>query len=105
MKRALLALACIMLQSCSFAVSRGVDPRDNGPASGNIGSGPGNPNAVGVVAGPMFWDWLRMTFMPNKRDDVPPPPPPPDLKPDVKSNLEVDCTDPAKHPDKDLKCK
>jgi hypothetical protein len=87
------------------SAGRGVDARDTNAPLGTTGTNMGPSNAVGVVATPMFFDWLKSTFMPPKHNDVPPPPPPA-VDPANPSRVpEQDCTDPAKHPDKNLNCR
>jgi hypothetical protein len=95
---------CALLASCSIAASRGTDPRDATGPNGTVAAGTA-PQGATLVAGPMLFDWLWSKLFPDKHEDVPPPPPPAVTGADPRANLEVDCTDPAKHPDKELHCK
>jgi hypothetical protein len=96
---------CALLCACSVAANRGGDSRDPNAPIGTVGANMGKSNAVGVVASPMFFEWLKDKLLPDNREDVPPPPPPVGEAKDERRNLEQDCTDPAKHPDKNLKCR
>jgi hypothetical protein len=105
---AVIPLACglsLVLSACSVSGGRGIDPRNGNAPIGTVGTNMGAPNAVGVVATPMFFDWVKKTFMPDKRSDVPPPPPPAEDVADNRRKPEQDCTDPSKHPDANLNCR
>jgi hypothetical protein len=100
--------ACCLLLSlsaCSVSGGRGIDPRDGNAPIGTFGTNMAAPSAAGAVATPMFFEWAKKTFMPDKRADVPPPPPPAEDISDNRRTLEDDCTDPTKHPDANLTCR
>ncbi len=96
---------CVLLCACGVAANRGGDARDPNAPIGTVGANMGKSSAVGVMVSPMFFEWLKSKLLPDCREDVPPPPSPAVEAIEERRNLEQDCTEPAKHPDRKLKCR